>query len=59
MITNIFKNLATQVWEVNRKYSKPRIKMTPMVKISLLSLRIYLITLIGIMLFKFVTMLRG
>jgi hypothetical protein len=58
MIINIFKNLATQVREINRKYSKPRIKMTPMVKIALLSLRIYLIILIGIMLFKFVTMLK-
>jgi hypothetical protein len=58
MKINIFKNLATQVCEINRKYSKPRIKMTPMAKISLLSLRIYLIILIGIMLFKFVTMLK-
>jgi hypothetical protein len=58
MKINIFKNLATQVREINLKYSKPRIKMTPEVKFSLLFLRLYLIFLIGIMLFKFVMMLK-
>ena len=58
MTINIFKNLIMQVREINRKYSKPKIKMTPMVKFSLLSLRLYLIVLIGIMLFKFITMLK-
>jgi len=58
MIIDFFKNTVAQVREINHKYGKPRIKMTPMVKVALLSLRIYLIILIGIMLFKFITTLK-
>ena len=58
MRINIFENLATSVREINQKYAKPRIQMTPFVKICLFSLRVYLITLIGIMIFKFITVLK-
>lgn len=39
--------------EINEKYKTPHIKMTPMVKVSLLALRIYLLLMIVIMLYKF------
>ena len=58
MIIEFFKNTVVQVREINHKYAKPRIKITPMVKIALVSLRVYLIILIGVMLFKFITMLK-
>jgi hypothetical protein len=41
--------------EITRKYKTPRIKMTRSVKIALLALRLYLIVMIGILVFKFFT----
>ena len=43
---------------INKKYSKPRLKMTPLVKFSLLALRLYLIMLVIILSYKFYTMVR-
>ncbi len=42
--------------EINEKYRNPRIKMTPMVRWSLLALRVYLIIMIIILAYKFVTL---
>jgi hypothetical protein len=42
--------------EINEKYRTPRIKMTPMVKWSLLVLRLYLIVMVLILAYKFVTL---
>jgi hypothetical protein len=42
--------------EINRKYAKPRIKMTKWVKIALLGIRLYLIVLVIILVYKFITM---
>ena len=58
MILEFFKNTLTTVRSINRKYAHPQIKMTPLVKVSLLSLRLYLIFLVGILVYKFISMLR-
>jgi hypothetical protein len=58
MILEFFKNTASTVRSINQKYSKPQIKMTPWVKFSLLSLRLYLIFLVGILVYRFITMLH-
>jgi hypothetical protein len=58
MILEFFKNTVSMVRSINQKYAKPQIKMTPMVKFSLLSLRLYLIFLVGILVYRFITMLR-
>jgi len=42
--------------EINEKYRTPRIKMTPMVRWSLLALRLYLIVTVMILAYKFVTL---
>jgi uncharacterized membrane protein YidH (DUF202 family) len=61
-VTSILKRI---VWsrfytirQINRKYSTPRIKTTPMVKIALLMLRIYLILLVLILIYKFYTLAK-
>ncbi len=46
------------VTEINRKYARPRIKMTRMVRWSLLLLRIYLIVLLLILAYKFILVLQ-
>ncbi len=44
--------------EINRKYAKPQIKMTRMVRLSLLGLRIYLLVLILVLVYKFYTLIQ-
>jgi hypothetical protein len=47
-----------KVKEINYKYREPRLHMTPLVKASLLALRIYLIILIMILVYKFYLVVR-
>jgi hypothetical protein len=49
----------SKIKEINTKYATPRIKMTRMVKIALLMLRIYLIVLVIILGYKFYTLVTG
>ncbi len=48
--------IVTSFVEINEKYRTPRIKMTPMVRWSLLALRLYLIVMVVILAYKFVTL---
>jgi hypothetical protein len=43
-----------KILEINRRYAKPQIKMTPTVQAVLLFLRLYLILLVGILVYKFI-----
>ena len=58
MVLEFFKNTVSTVKSINQKYAQPQIKMTPMVKASLLALRLYLIFLVGILVYRFITLLR-
>jgi hypothetical protein len=53
-LTGVLRGLMHSVRTINRKYAKPQIEMTPFVKICLLTLRLYLLLLIGLMVYKFV-----
>jgi len=53
-LTSVVSSLVAGVKGINRKYSHPNIKMTPFVKICLLTLRLYLFILVGLMVYKFV-----
>ncbi len=52
------RRFAAKIREINHRYSKPHIEMSRAVKISLLSLRIYLFVLVSLILYKFVLMLN-
>lgn len=56
-IVNMANNTLHQVREINKKYKVPHTKTTPAVKFSLLMLRFYLLGLIAILLYKFITLL--
>jgi hypothetical protein len=58
MILKFFENTIDTVKSINRKYARPQIKMTRLVKFSLLLLRLYLIFLVGILIYKFITVLH-
>jgi hypothetical protein len=51
--------LVRKIREINHRYSKPHIEMTPMVKISLMALRIYLFFIVGLIVYKFVVTLSS
>ncbi len=47
------------IGDINRKYAKPRIKMTRGVKVALLFLRLYLIFLVLVLAYKFASIAMG
>ena len=51
---NFFGNIAGSVREINRKYARPEIETTWFVKICLLSLRLYLLTMVGLMVYALI-----
>jgi hypothetical protein len=54
-----FLGIFDAIHRINEKYKHPRIKMTPMVRISLLALRLYLFFILVILLYKFISMAIG
>lgn len=59
MISEFFSNAVSSVREINRKYKTPHIHMTPIVRFSLGLLRFYLLFLVGIMVWKFFSVLHS
>jgi hypothetical protein len=49
--------LIRKIREINHRYSKPHIEMSRGVKLSLLALRIYLLFLVALIVYKFVQLL--
>ena len=54
-ILNSFREFANAIHAINEKYRHPRIRMTPLVAFSLLILRIYLLGMLLLLAYKFVT----
>lgn len=55
-ISKFFSSRFYTFKQINKKYSTPRIKTTKTVRISLLMLRIYLLTMVVILIYKFATL---
>jgi hypothetical protein len=51
------RRLFRQIGEINRRYREPRIEMSAGVKASLLFLRVYLLFLVCLMVYKFILLL--
>jgi hypothetical protein len=58
MISEFFRSAWETVRDINRKYKKPHIKMTPAVLFSLGLLRFYLLFLVGLLVWKFFSVLH-
>jgi len=56
-VMEYFKRQYSFITEINRKYATPRITMSRWVKISLLFLRVYLIFLVLLLGYRFLTLL--
>ena len=58
MLMRLLANAWNGVRDVNRRYSEPQIKMTPLVAFSLGLLRFYLLFLIALLVWKFFSVLH-
>jgi hypothetical protein len=54
-LARFFRLTRDQVREVNRRYAKPEIETTLFAKTCLVGLRVYLVLLVGLMVFKFMS----
>jgi hypothetical protein len=54
-ILDSFRDLIQAIRDINEKYKTPRIKTTRMVSLSLLLLRIYLIGMLILLIYKFIS----
>jgi hypothetical protein len=57
-IKRFFDNRFEKIKEINEKYAVPRVKMTPLVRYTLVFLRFYLLFLVGILIYKFITIIK-
>jgi hypothetical protein len=49
-----FHNLFAKIRAINARYHEPRIAMSGSVRLSLLVLRVYLLALVALMIYKFI-----
>jgi hypothetical protein len=54
----LFRRRFGKFREINEKYAQPRVKMNKGVAFALLLLRVYLILLVGILVIKFITLIK-
>jgi hypothetical protein len=53
---NVLRESIEKIREINRRYSKPRIRMSRTVRFALLMLRLYLLILVILLAYKFMTL---
>ena len=58
-VRSLLKRNLQAFQDVNRRYANPRIKMSPAVRASLLTLRIYLLVLLILLAVKFYMLASG
>jgi hypothetical protein len=54
---NPFKRAVEKIREINRRYAKPRIRLSRSTRLALLALRLYLIVLVILLAYRFSTIL--
>jgi hypothetical protein len=57
-VGNSARGMVRQVRDINRRYRTPHIETTPMVRGGLLLLRGYLLLLVAILIYKFISVVR-
>jgi hypothetical protein len=58
-ILDSFRDFIQAIRDINEKYKTPRIKTTRLVSFSLLLLRIYLIGMLVLLVYKFISVITG
>jgi len=57
-MVNPFKQFGQKIQDINQRFSEPHIEMSLGVKIALIFLRLYLLFLVSLMVYKFITLLH-
>ncbi|MFA4947041.1 MAG: hypothetical protein WC674_00840 [Candidatus Krumholzibacteriia bacterium] len=57
-IAGFVGNMVSQISAINKKYATPHVKTTPAVRVALVFLRFYLLALVGILVYKFITLVH-
>ena len=57
-IKKFFSDTFTQIREINEKYAVPQIKTNVWTRLALILLRVYLVVLILLLVYKFITLLK-
>jgi len=57
-MTSIFGKLVARVREINHRYREPKVKLTKWTRAILLTLRLYLFFLVGILVYAFILHVR-
>ena len=55
LLRHILSDLLARIRAINQRYATPRLAMSPAVRWSLLALRLYLLVLVALLGYKFVT----
>ncbi len=55
----VIRQFIDKIREINARYEKPKVEMSPLIKFSLTGLRIYLLVLVVLLLYKFITVLQA
>jgi hypothetical protein len=55
-VMNPFKGLVDKIREINRRYAKPKIRLSRATRLALLALRLYLIVLVILLAYRFATL---
>ncbi len=58
MLRDFISHNYAKVREINKRYATPNVEMSGWVKLSLLFLRLYLIFLVCLLVYKFITLLK-
>jgi len=53
--STVITDAVNKVRAINRRYAHPRLAMSKSTLVALLCLRVYLLTLVGLLVYKFVT----
>lgn len=56
-LKNFYEQHFERIIEINEKYNSPRIIMSPTVKFALIALRFYLVFIVGLLIYKFITLI--
>ncbi len=56
LLGHAFDDLIARIRAINQRYRTPRIRMSPAVRLSLLVLRVYLLILVVLLGYRFVTL---
>ena len=57
LLKNFYEQHFEKIIEINEKYASPRMIISPPVKFALTALKFYLVFIVGLLVYKFITLI--